>query len=171
MRFLSFSNLFRLIQWSLGGRIEPDTTNSTGFSSDNFLPEQRERDAVERGICIACSCLTLVILVGPSLAKFEIGPAWLARLPDLVIAAPGALWIGRMWLPRRRPMDTVAISVGAFTLSPWLVPYSIGILLPLGTDSLLCPTLGWQFLATLATLLAGLGLDVAAEMRNKDAGR
>lgn len=171
MRFLSFANIFRLIKWSLGGRIEPEGTNSSGFSSDAFLPEQRERDLIERATCVACSCLTLALLLGPSLVKFDLAPGWLIRLPDLLIAAPGILWVGRMWLPRRRPMDTVAMSVGAFTLSPWLVPYSIGILLPIGAENLLCATLGWQLLATLATVAAGLGLDVAAEIRAKDGQR
>lgn len=168
MRFLSFASIFRLIKWSLGGRVDIGETNSSGFSSESLLPEQRERDATERTLCAVCSVLTLDLLLAPTLAKFELAPAWLARPHDLVIAAPGIAWIVRMWAPRRRPMDSTAIGVGCFTLSPWLVPYSLGLLLPIGAEGLLCATLGWQTLAVLATLGIGLTLDVSAEMDAKN---
>lgn len=171
MGFLSFANFFRLIAWSFGGELHAETRNSSGFGSDAFLPEDRQRDAAERALSVACSCLTLTLLVGPALAKFELGPAWLADLPETLIAAPGALWVLRMWLPRRRPMDRAAIGVGIFTLTPWLIPFTIGILLPIDGTRLFCAVFGWQFLATLLTIGSGLALDIRAEMRAKDAPR
>jgi hypothetical protein len=172
MGFFNFRNIYRLIAWSFGMQIEQSTRNSTGFDSSAFLPEERYRSTVERAITVSCSCLTLVVLLQPACLKFEFLSGfynWFAPRTEL-IALPGLVWMVYMLIPNRRPMDRVAIEIGAFTLTPWLIPYVIGILF-LSREDLLCLPFFAHFLSYVVLVIAGLILDVRLEMRAKAADR
>lgn len=172
MGFFNFRNIYRLIAWSFGMQIEQTTRNSTGFDSSTFLPEQRARNTVERAITVSCSCLTLVVLLQPACLKFEFLSgfySWFAPRTE-IIALPGLVWMVYMLIPNRRPMDRVAIEIGAFTLTPWLIPYVIGILF-LSREDLLCLPFFAHFLGYVVLVIAGLILDVRMEMRAKAADR
>jgi hypothetical protein len=67
-------------------------------------------------------------------------------------------------------MDRVAIEIGTFTLTPWLIPYVIGILF-LPRQDLICLPLFFHFLGYLVLVIVGLILDVRMEMRAKELER
>jgi hypothetical protein len=172
MGFFNFRNIYRLIAWSFGMQIQESNRNSTGFDSSAFLPEERYRSTIERAITVSCSCLTLVVLLQPACLKFEFLSgfySWFAPRTE-IIALPGLVWMVYMLIPNRRPMDRVAIEIGAFTLTPWLIPYVIGILF-LSREDLLCLPFFAHFLGYVVLVIAGLILDVRVEMRAKAADR
>jgi hypothetical protein len=67
-------------------------------------------------------------------------------------------------------MDRVAIEIGAFTLTHWLIPYVIGILF-LPREDLLCLPFFAHFLGYVLLVITGLILDVRMEMRAKELAR
>jgi hypothetical protein len=172
MGFFNFRNIYRLIAWSFGMQIEQTTRNSTGFDSSAFLPEQRTRNTFERVLTVSCSCLTLVVLLQPVCRNFELFSGFYSLfIPHAeLIALPGLVWMVYMLIPSRRTMDRVAIEVGVFTLTPWIIPYVIGILF-LPREDLLCLPFFAHFLGYVVLVVAGLILDVRMEMHAKALAR
>lgn len=172
MGFFNFRNLFRLIAWSLGMQTQESTRNSTGFDSSAFLPEQRTRNTFERALTASCSFLTLVVLLQPVCLTFELFSGFYSRFAPHteLIALPGLVWMVYMLTPNRRTMDRVAIEVGVFTLTPWIIPYVIGILF-LPRQDLICMPFFWHFLGYLVLVITGIILDVRMEMRAKELER
>lgn len=174
MNLFSPRGFFRLIKWALGGDVAPERSHSSGFSSASLMPESRERALAERLVTASCSLLTLLVLVCPALLRLEVMTTpseWFVSMLPHVLCAPFLGWVAWMHLPRRRPMDSIALGTGLFTLTPWFVPYALSLVLPFFRPDILVATLGWQLAGLAASIGIGLWLDVAAEIRAKGSGK
>lgn len=148
------------LRWALGFPSEPRAAGSHGFSSETLLPE-RSRTLAERAIALITSSSVLWTL----LSRFLDTP-FPARVATVVLAAGGIAWGIRMLLPGRPPMDRTALSLGLYTVAPWLTAFIFGS--KVATDDVVLGGF-WRHLAGLVLVAAiGLAIDIRREIREKD---
>lgn len=151
------------LRWALGFPSPTQGAGSHGFSSETLLPE-RPRTAAERILALTTSLTVLWTLLHRFLdAPFPGSGA------ALLLASGGIGWGVRMLLPRRPPMDRTALTLGFYTLAPWLTGFVLGAVVTRDLDVL---TGFWTHLAGFVAVAAvGMGLDIRREMRATDSRR
>ena len=148
------------LRWALGFPSEPRAAGSHGFSSETLLPE-RSRTIAERAIALITSSAVLWTLLNRFL---DTRPPHLEA--SLVLGAGGIAWGIRMLLPKRPPMDRTALTLGFYTLAPWLTAFIFSS--KVVRDDV---ALGgfWRHLGGFVLVAAiGLAIDIRREIREKD---
>lgn len=159
--------LFSAAKWALGFPTQSHDESSTGFDIRSLVPE-RQRTLAERGIALLTSLTVAFMLFGWIL--IDVGQLDLNH--GVLYTLAGALWVARMVLPPRVPMDRTSIALAGYTLAPWAVHFLFGTpgrSVAISVD--LLSWLGMHVVGLTACVVIGLALDVRAEMRAKDTFR